>query len=113
MAKAFFNTLVKNKGIADSAGTKPAVQVNPTAIQVMCEIGIDIGREIPKLLTLELVEHFDRIITMGCGAEETCPAGFLPTEDWGLDDPEGKPIEEVRLIRDEIKARVEKLVSEL
>jgi arsenate reductase len=113
MAKAFFNTLANNKGIADSAGTKPATQINPTVIQVMNEVGIDISRETPKLLTFELVERFDRMITMGCGVEETCPAGFLPTEDWGLDDPEGKSIEEVRHIRDEIKARVEKLVAEL
>ncbi len=113
IAKAFFNALVKNKGIADSAGTKPAKQVNPVVVQVMREVGIDISREIPKLLTLELVEQFDRMITMGCGVEETCPAGFLPTEDWGLDDPADKPIEEVRRIRDEIKARVEKLVTEL
>ena len=113
MAKVFFNILAKNKGIADSAGTKPAQQVNPTVIQVMREVGIDISREIPKLLTLDLVEQVDRMITMGCGVEETCPADFLPTEDWGLDDPADKPIEEVRRIRDEIKARVKKLVTEL
>ena len=113
MAKAFFNTLAKNKGIADSAGTKPATQINPVVIQVMQEVGIDISREIPKLLTLELVEQFDRVITMGCGVEDSCPAGFLPTEDWGLDDPADKPIEEVRRIRDEIKARVKKLVAEV
>ncbi|OGN87673.1 MAG: arsenate reductase [Chloroflexi bacterium RBG_13_46_9] len=113
MAKAFFNALAINKGIADSAGTRPATGINPTVIQVMHEVGIDISREIPKLLTLELVEQFDRMITMGCGVEETCPAGFLPTEDWGLDDPADKSIEEVRRIRDEIKTRVEKLVAEL
>ncbi len=113
MAKALFNTLAKNKGIADSAGTKPAPQLNPTVVKVMHEIGIDISREIPKLLTLELVERFECMITMGCGAEDTCPAGFLPTEDWGLDDPESKPIEAVRKIRDEIKTKVEKLVAEL
>lgn len=113
MAKAFFNTLAKNKGIADSAGTRPAPQLNPTVTQVMHEVGIDISREIPKLLTLKLVEQFDRMITMGCGVEDTCPASFLPTEDWALDDPADKPIEEVRRIRDEIKNRVEKLVAEL
>jgi arsenate reductase (thioredoxin) len=113
MAKAFFNTLAKNKGIADSAGTKPSERVNPTVVQVMKEAGIDISHEKPKLLTLELVEQFDRLITMGCGVEDSCPAGFLPTEDWGLDDPADKPIEEVRRIRDEIKTRIEKLVAEL
>lgn len=113
MAKAFFNTLAKNKGIADSAGTKPAAQINPTVVQVMREVGFNISREITKLLTLELVEQFDRVITMGCGVEDSCPAGFLPTEDWALDDPADKPIEEVRRIRDEIKNRVEKLAMEL
>jgi arsenate reductase len=79
----------------------------------MEEAGIDISREKPKLLTLELLDNFDRVITMGCGVEDTCPASFLPTEDWGLDDPADKPAEEVRRIRDEIKARVEKLVAAL
>jgi arsenate reductase len=113
MAKAFFNTLAKNKGIADSAGTKPAAQINPAVAKVMKEIGIDISREIPKLLTLKLVERFDCVITMGCGVEDSCPVGFLRTEDWGLDDPADKPIEEVRRIRDEIRARVQKMVAEL
>jgi arsenate reductase len=82
-------------------------------VQVMQEVGIDISREIPKLLTLELLEEFDRVITMGCGLEDTCPVSFLPTEDWGLDDPADKPLEEVRRTRDEIKTRVEKLVAQL
>lgn len=113
MAKAFFNILAKKKGIADSAGTKPAAQINTAVVQVMQEVGIDISHETPQLLTLELLEKFDRVITMGCGLDETCPASFLPTEDWGLDDPLGKPIEEVRWIRCNIKIRVEKLVAEL
>jgi arsenate reductase len=113
MAKAFFNILAKKRGIADSAGTMPSEYVNPGAVQVMHEVGIDISREKPKLLTPELIEKFDRVITMGCGAENACPAGYLPTEDWDLDDPEGKPIEDVRLIRYKIKKRVEKLAAEL
>ena len=63
---------------------------NPVVVQVMQEIGIDISHEKPKLLTIELMDKFDRVITMGCGVEETCPASFLPTEDWDLDDPEAK-----------------------
>jgi protein-tyrosine-phosphatase len=113
MAKAFFNALAKNQGMADSAGTKPTSEVNPTVIKAMQEAGIDISREKPKLLTLELMDKFDRVITMGCGVEETCPASFLPIEDWGLVDPADKSIEEVRLIRDDIQTRVEKLVREL
>jgi arsenate reductase len=113
MAKAIFNALSKNKGMADSAGTKPSPKVNPEIVKVMQQIGIDISREKPKLLTPELMDKFDRVITMGCGVEETCPASFLPTEDWALDDPEGKTIEEMRRIRDEIKTRVEILVTGL
>ena len=113
IAKAFFNVLAKNMGIADSAGTKPSSQVNPAVIKVLQEVGIDISREKPKLLTIELMDKFDRVITMGCKVEETCPASFLPTEDWNLTDPTDKTIEEVRRIRNEIKIRVEKLVSEL
>ena len=79
----------------------------------MREVGIDISRQKPKLLTLEMLEDVDRVITMGCGAEGVCPASFVPTEDWQLEDPEGKPIEQVRQIRDEVKARVEKLIKEL
>jgi arsenate reductase (thioredoxin) len=113
MAKAFFNTLAKNKGTADSAGTKPSIDVNPVVVKVMREIGIDISREKPRLLTFELMDKFDRVITMGCGVEDSCPASFLPTEDWKLEDPEGKPIEIVRNIRDEVKLKVKGLIHEL
>lgn len=105
--------LAKRRGIADSAGTIPSENINPAVVQVMQEVGIDISREKPKLLTLELMKNFDRVITMGCGVDKACPAGFLPTENWDLDDPEGKPIEDVRLIRYQIKRKVEKLVAEI
>ena len=65
------------------------------------------------MLTLDMLESADRLITMGCGVEEVCPASFIPTEDWQLDDPEGKSIEETRQIRDRIKTKVEVLVKEL
>ena len=113
MAEAFFNALTRGKARAVSAGTKPAEQVNATVAAVMKEVGIDISRRKPKALTFEMMEKADRVITMGCGVEETCPASFAPTEDWQLDDPEGRPIEEVRKIRDDIRARVAKLVREL
>lgn len=113
MAKGFFNARAKDKSFADSAGTKPSVGVNPVVVKAMCEVGIDISREKPKLLTLELMDKFDRVITMGCSIEESCPASFLPTEDWSLDDPEGKPIEDVRRIRDEIKVKIDVLTDEL
>jgi arsenate reductase len=113
MAEAFFNALAGGKARAVSAGTKPAERVNATAAAVMKETGIDISRRKPKALTFKMMEKADRVITMGCGVEETCPASFAPTEDWKLDDPEGRPVEEVRKIRDDIRARVARLVREL
>jgi len=112
MAKAFFNYLAAGRGIADSAGTKPSPHVNPAVVQVMQEVGIDITSEQPKMLTPELLDKFDRVITMGCGVEESCPASYLPVEDWGLDDPAGQPLTMIRRIRDDIRARVEKLLNE-
>ncbi len=113
MAEAFFNQMAKGKAKGFSAGTQPGDKVNPTVVTAMRELGIDIGLRKPKLLTLEMLEGVDRVITMGCGAEGVCPASFVPTEDWQLEDPEGKPLEQVRQIRDEVKARVEGLIREL
>lgn len=113
MAEAFFNHLAKGMAVATSAGTKPTAHVDRTVAEAMLEVGLDIRQQRPKPLTLEMVENSDRVITMGCGVEEVCPASFVPTEDWTLEDPEGKPMEKVREIRDEIKARVEKLLSEI
>jgi arsenate reductase len=83
-------------------------------VEAMREAGINIGGNKPKLLTMDMVEKADRMITMGCGAEaETvCPASFIETEDWALEDPKGKSLEQVRKIRDEIKERINKLVKE-
>jgi arsenate reductase len=95
-----------------SAGTAPKEQVNPVAVEAMREVGIDITREVPKVLTGEAVEASDVVITMGCG--DTCP--FYPGTrylDWPLDDPAGQGIEAVRPIRDAIKAKVEALIAEL
>jgi arsenate reductase len=115
MAAAFFSLMAKGKAKAFSAGTKPADTVNPVVVEAMREVGIDISGNKPQMLTMDLVEQADRMITMGCGAdaEAICPAGFLETEDRALDDPHGKPIEEVRKIRDEVKRRVEKLIVDL
>jgi arsenate reductase len=113
MAEAFFNQIAQGKAVAISAGTQPAAQVNSTVVAAMREVGIEIGDRKPKLLTLETLKSADRVITMGCNVAEVCPASFVPTEDWELDDPEEKPIEEVRQIRDKIKARVEELVERL
>ena len=115
MAEAFFNQMARGKAFAISAGTQPADKVNPVVVAVMREVGIDIGDNRPKMLTLDVVEKADRMITMGCGADAggLCPAGFMETEDWALEDPKGKSVAEVRIIRDEIKKRVATLVEEI
>ena len=113
MAEAFFNYLAKGKARALSAGTDPAVAVDPTVVRAMREVGIDISGNRPKALTPEMMESADRRVTMGCGAEGVCPATFVETEDWGLDDPKGQPLEKVRQIRDEIRDKVTKLVEQI
>jgi arsenate reductase len=113
MAEAFFNQIAGRKITASSAGTQPASKINPTVVLVMREAGIDISHNQPNLLTLEMMDNADRVITMGCGVAETCPAAIVPMEDWGIEDPEGKTIDKVREIRDIIKNKVEKLIEEL
>jgi arsenate reductase len=95
-----------------SAGSEPADRINPVAVQAMSEEGIDITAEQPKILTTEAVKDSDVVITMGCG--DTCP--YYPGkryEDWVLDDPAGQDIDQVRPIRDQIRRRVERLITEL
>ena len=95
-----------------SAGSEPKDQINPTAVEAMAEDGIDITGNVPKILTTEAVKESDVVITMGCG--DTCP--IFPGkryEDWELADPAGQGIEAVRPIRDDIKARIVKLLAEL
>jgi protein-tyrosine-phosphatase len=95
-----------------SAGSAPKDSINPVAVAAMAEEGIDIANNKPKILTVDAVQASDVVITMGCG--DTCP--FFPGkryEDWVLDDPAGQGIEQVRVIRDQIKDRVKNLVNEL
>lgn len=114
MAEAFFNQHAPAGWQAESAGTLPDMDVNPLVAQVMREVGLDISYQQPKLLVPEMLKEVERIYTMGCDVDSgVCPAGFLRTEDWGLEDPAGKPNETARRIRDEIRSRVEKLVGEL
>ena len=115
IAKALFNHMARQRGIplsADSAGTQPAGRVNPKAVEVMEELGIDISNEQPKLLTNEMVKGAGRVITMGCAVDaEACPALLIKdVEDWGLPDPSGKGLEEVRAIRNAIRGKVERLL---
>ena len=112
MAEAFFNHLAGGKCRAISAGTKPASEVSPIVIQAMKEVGMDIGGNRPKKLTPEMLDQANKVITMGCGAENVCPATWVETEDWELEDPKGQSIDKIRKIRDQIKANVEKLIKE-
>ena len=112
MAAGLLARLAGDRIEVRSAGTQPADQINPVAVQAMNEIGIDITSATPKILTGEAVETSDVVITMGCG--DTCP--FFPGvsyRDWKLDDPAGQPIEVVRRIRDDIADRVRALIAEL
>jgi arsenate reductase len=111
MAEAFFNQMAKGKARAISAGSQPADKVNPTVVDAMREAGIDISKNMPKLLSLEMMEGIDKAITMGC--ENSCPLTTVETEDWGLEDPKDRPIEQVRKIRDEIKERVKRLIEQI
>ena len=95
-----------------SAGSAPANTINPSVVEAMLEVGIDISAEVPKVLTIEAVQESDVVITMGCG--DACP--FYPGKrylDWKLDDPAGQGVESVRPIRDEIEKRILNLLSEL
>ncbi|EMQ98246.1 arsenate reductase ArsC [Paeniglutamicibacter gangotriensis] len=112
MAAAFLSNLSAGQIEVRSAGSQPADAVNPAAVAAMNEVGIDMAGEAPKILTTEAVKESDVVITMGCG--DTCP--IFPGkryEDWVLEDPAGQGIEAVRPIRDEIRTRIEALISEL
>ncbi len=112
MAAGLLQHLAGDRIEVRSAGTQPRDQINPTAAQVMAEIGIDITAATPKVLTDNAVETSDVVITMGCG--DTCP--YFPGvsyRDWKLDDPAGQPIEVVRDIRDGISELVKDLIAEL
>ncbi|MEV4477870.1 arsenate reductase ArsC [Nonomuraea sp. NPDC049504] len=112
MAAGWLTHLAAGRIEVRSAGSAPADQVNPAAIEAMHEVGIDITAAQPKVLTVDAVEASDVVITMGCG--DACP--IFPGkryEDWKLDDPAGQDIEAVRTIRDDIRARIEKLITQL
>jgi len=112
MAAGFMRQLGQGRVEVLSAGSAPKDSINPIAVEAMAELGIDIANHVPKILTTEAVQESDAVVTMGCG--DVCP--FYPGkryEDWVLDDPAGQGIESVRVIRDEIKVRVQVLLSEL
>jgi arsenate reductase len=110
MAAAFFDSLADPaRARALSAGTRPGDRVHPEVVEAMREVGIDLTGARPQLLTDQLAREADVLVTMGCGEE--CPVvPGLERDDWPLEDPKGRPVEEVRRIRDQIRARVAELV---
>ena len=116
MAEAFFNRIADpTKALAISGGTEPATGMNPTVLEVMKEVGIDLVAEghHPKIANVDELSDGDRAISMGCGVSLACPVRLGKMDDWGLEDPKGQSIEVVREIRDDIRHRVERLVTEL
>ncbi len=112
MSQALFERDADGRHTAASAGTTPAERVHPEVVEVMRELGIDLADRRPQLLTRELAEQADVVVTMGCG--DQCP--FIPGKryiDWELQDPQGRPVDEVRATRDQIARRVQQLLAEL
>ncbi|MGB9182480.1 MAG: heat-shock protein HtpX [Solirubrobacteraceae bacterium] len=112
MSQALFERAAGGAHDARSAGTTPADRVHPEVVQIMAELGIDLSDRKPQLLTGELADWADVLVTMGCGDE--CP--YIPGKryiDWDLPDPKGLPIQQVRAIRDDIEQRIGQLVREL
>jgi arsenate reductase len=112
MSAALFERAAEGRHQASSAGTSPGEHVHPEVVDVMREIGIDLADRVPRKLTTELAEQADVVITMGCGDE--CP--YIPGKrylDWNLQDPKGRPVDEVRATRDEISRRVSELLEDL
>jgi arsenate reductase len=113
MAEAFANKYGKDKFLVSSAGNKAADKVNPIVVEALKEKGIDISMNKPKLLTFQMAQDADLIVTMGCNDDGICPGPFFkPTIDWKLEDPKGKAIEKVREIRDEIEKKVRIMLDE-
>jgi arsenate reductase len=120
MAEGFFRKYAPKGYATLSAGTKPVSEINPLAVQVMKELGIDISNQRSKDLTEDMIRNATTVVNMGCmdnnnnNNNNFCPTLYLPKViDWGLEDPKGKPIEKVREIRDEIERRVRQLAAEL
>ncbi len=112
MSAALFERAAGGRHRALSAGTTPGARVHPEVVEVMRELGVDLSGRRPRRLTQELAEQADVVVTMGCG--DACP--YIPGTrylDWELEDPKGRPVEEVRATRDEIARRVKALVAEL
>jgi arsenate reductase len=114
MAEGFFRNLGLDEYEAVSAGTKPVSAINPLAVRVMKEVGVDISHQKSKDITEDMMRNSTKVVNMGCVDKESCPTLFLNNPiDWNIEDPKGKQIEKVREIRDEIEQRVKELISSL
>jgi arsenate reductase len=116
-AEAFLNHYATLRAIpirGESAGTEGGAMLNPTVVTLMEARGVSMNGQSPKILTQEMVDAADKVITMGCGVDaDKCPARVHFSDDWGLDDPKGRPVAEVEVILTEIEARVMQLIDEL
>ena len=114
MAEAFFKKYAKNSFNVISAGTDPSDNLNPVVVSVMNEIGIDLKNQQPQLLSTSMITHSNKTVNMGCMDKESCPSLFVKdVDDWNIDDPKGKSMDDVRKIRDQIKHNVLDLLDSL
>lgn len=114
MAEGFFRKYAPKGYEAISAGTKPTPEINPIAVEAMKEVGIDLSKQEPKVLTNEIIKESILNVNMGCMDKAECPAVFMKRYvDWNIEDPKGKPIEQVRKIRNNIELKVRQLCKTL
>ena len=114
IAEGFFRKYAPKGWTPISAGSRPTPEINPVAVEAMKEVGIDISKQKPKELSEELIRSSFLKVSMGCMEQTECPAVFLGNhQDWGIEDPKGKPIEKVREIRNEIEKKVKELATSL
>jgi len=114
MAEGFFRKYAPKEYEAISAGTMPVSEINPLAVQVMSEVGVDISTQKSKEITEDMIRNSSKVVNMGCMDKESCPTLFLQNLlDWNIEDPKDKPVEKVREIRDEIDQRVKELVASI
>ena len=114
MAEAFFKKYAKNQFNVISAGTSPSSHLNPVVVSVMNELGIDLENQKPQLLSSSMIENSNKTVNMGCMDKESCPSLFVKdVDDWNIEDPKEKSIEDVRKIRDQIKNDVLNLLNSI
>lgn len=114
MAEAFFKKHAKNSFNVVSAGTCPSPKIDPVVVSAMNEIGIDLKNQQPQLLSISMIKNSNKTVNMGCMDKESCPSLFVKdVDDWNMDDPKGKSLDDVRKIRDQIKHSVLNLLDSL